>query len=96
MGQVKALVENGWVTLGGVVEYAFQRAEVERIVRNVRGVLGVTNNIEVKPRGAEATTAEHSQARNPAGSDSAVPGRELRRLSRNRASRRVSGPPVTS
>jgi osmotically-inducible protein OsmY len=48
--QVKAVVENGWVTLEGVVEYSFQRDEVERMVRNVRGVLGVTNNIEVRPR----------------------------------------------
>ena len=47
--QVKAVVENGWVTLEGVVEYSFQRDEVERMVRNVRGVLGVTNNIEVRP-----------------------------------------------
>ena len=59
MGQVKALVENGWVTLEGVVEYAFQRAEVERIIRNVRGVLGVTNNIEVKPRGAGRGPGEY-------------------------------------
>jgi osmotically-inducible protein OsmY len=50
MRHVKALVENGWVTLEGVVGYAFQRDEVERIVRNVRGVLGVTNNIEVNAR----------------------------------------------
>jgi osmotically-inducible protein OsmY len=48
-GRVHARVENGWVTLDGEVEYDFQRREVERMVRNVRGVIGVTDVITVKP-----------------------------------------------
>jgi osmotically-inducible protein OsmY len=48
-GQVKARVEHGWVTLEGAVDYSYQRDEVERMVRHVRGVVGVLNNIEVKP-----------------------------------------------
>jgi osmotically-inducible protein OsmY len=53
--RVKARVQRGWVTLEGTVDYAYQRHEVERMVRHVRGVLGVTNSIEVEPpaRGAE-------------------------------------------
>jgi osmotically-inducible protein OsmY len=49
---VQARVENGWVALEGEVDYEFQRHEVERMVRNVRGVIGVTNSILVKPAGS--------------------------------------------
>jgi osmotically-inducible protein OsmY len=48
-GRVKARVQNGLVTLEGTVDYAYQRDEVERMVRHVRDVLGVTNTIEVRP-----------------------------------------------
>ena len=47
--KVHARVANGWVTLEGEVEWEYQRHEVERMVRNVRGVLGVTDLITVKP-----------------------------------------------
>ena len=45
-----ARVQAGWVMLEGEVEWDYQRHEVERMVRNVRGVVGITNNILVKPR----------------------------------------------
>ena len=48
-GKVHARVEGGWVTLDGEVEWGFQRHEVERMVRQVRGVIGVTDTIVVKP-----------------------------------------------
>src|ERR1700683_1660239 len=48
-GKVHARVSNGWVTLEGEVEYEYQRHEVERMIRNVRGVAGVSNLITVKP-----------------------------------------------
>ena len=48
--RVKARVEHGWVTLEGVVDHAYERDEVERMVRHVRGVIGVTNSIEVRPK----------------------------------------------
>jgi osmotically-inducible protein OsmY len=47
--RVKARVQAGWVTLDGHVDYEYQRHEVERMVRNVRGVLGVTDTITVTP-----------------------------------------------
>ena len=47
--RVKARVQAGWVTLDGHVDYEYQRHEVERMVRNVDGVLGVTNTITVTP-----------------------------------------------
>jgi osmotically-inducible protein OsmY len=48
-GKVHARVQNGWVTLDGEVDYDYQRREVERMVRQVRGVTGVTDTITVKP-----------------------------------------------
>jgi osmotically-inducible protein OsmY len=48
-GKVHARVQNGWVTLDGEVDYDYQRREVERMVRQVRGVIGVTDTIMVKP-----------------------------------------------
>ena len=48
-GKVHARVSDGWVTLDGEVEYEYQRREVERMVRNVKGVVGVTDAITVKP-----------------------------------------------
>jgi osmotically-inducible protein OsmY len=48
-GRVQATVQNGWVTLEGRVDHDFQRREVERMVRNVRGVNGVINDVTVTP-----------------------------------------------
>lgn len=48
-GRVHARVEDGWVTLDGEVDYEFQRQEVERMVRQVRGVIGVTDTITIGP-----------------------------------------------
>ena len=42
-------MENGWVTLEGEVEHDYQPREVERMVRQVRGVTGVLDNIKVTP-----------------------------------------------
>ena len=44
------VVKNGWVTLEGEVEWNYQREAAERAVRRVRGVKGVSNKIELKPR----------------------------------------------
>jgi osmotically-inducible protein OsmY len=49
-GRVHARVEGSWVTLDGEVDHDYQRREVERMVRNVRGVLGVTDLITVRPQ----------------------------------------------
>jgi osmotically-inducible protein OsmY len=47
--KIKATVKTGWVTLEGTVDWQFQRNLAESAVKKLRGVLGVTNNIEVKP-----------------------------------------------
>ena len=48
--QIKVVVKNGWVTLEGEAEWNYQREAAERAVRRVKGVKGVTNKVELKPR----------------------------------------------
>lgn len=43
-------VSKGYVTLKGEVEWQFQKADAERVVRRLTGVKGVINSIAVKPR----------------------------------------------
>jgi osmotically-inducible protein OsmY len=47
--RVHATVEHGWVTLEGEVDHGYQRREVERMIRHVRGVTGVLDSITVRP-----------------------------------------------
>jgi osmotically-inducible protein OsmY len=48
--RTRVIVKKGWVTLEGEVEWNYQRTRAEDAVRRVRGIRGVTNSIEVKPR----------------------------------------------
>jgi osmotically-inducible protein OsmY len=48
--QIKVTVSNGWVTLRGEVAWEYQRREAERVVRNLPGVVGVSNLVVVKSR----------------------------------------------
>jgi osmotically-inducible protein OsmY len=48
--QIKVVVKNGWVTLEGEAEWNYQREAAERAVRRAKGVKGVTNKVELKPR----------------------------------------------
>jgi osmotically-inducible protein OsmY len=57
-GKVHARVQHGWVTLDGEVDYDYQRREVERVVRQVRGVTGVTDTITVRPPVSPAQVQE--------------------------------------
>jgi osmotically-inducible protein OsmY len=43
-------VNNGWLTLTGYVDWNYQRIAAERSVRDLSGVVGVTNSIAVTPR----------------------------------------------
>jgi osmotically-inducible protein OsmY len=47
-------VENGWVTVSGMVDRPYQRTCAESDARSVPGVLGVTNQIRL----AQAQVAE--------------------------------------
>ena len=46
--RVKLTVEKGWVTLTGDLDWNFQRRAVERMVRPLKGVVGITDNIQLK------------------------------------------------
>ena len=49
---IKIVVKNGWVTLEGQVEWQYQRQTAENAVRRIKGVKGVSNLIQLKPRAA--------------------------------------------
>lgn len=44
------MVEKGWVSLEGQVDWAYQRNAAEKAVQGLLGVVGVHNRIRVKPR----------------------------------------------
>jgi len=48
--RVLVMVASGWVRLEGTVDWQFQKQSAEQAVRNLMGVRGVTNRIEVAPR----------------------------------------------
>jgi osmotically-inducible protein OsmY len=47
-GAVRPTVSNGWVTLTGNVAWNFQREAAESSIRNLSGVIGVTDEITLK------------------------------------------------
>jgi osmotically-inducible protein OsmY len=58
---IKVVVKNGWVTLEGQVEWQYQRSTAETAVRRIKGVKGVSNLIQLKPRAAPAEIKEKIQ-----------------------------------
>lgn len=48
--RVKIKIEKGWVTLRGDVDWRFQKQAAEADLRNLFGVMGVSNAIEVRPK----------------------------------------------
>ena len=47
---VQIRVEDGWVTLEGMVEWQFQRQDAHNVVAHLLGVKGVSNMITLKPQ----------------------------------------------
>lgn len=47
-GTVQVKVQMGWVTLTGKVEWFYQRNAASNAVRDLAGVVGVTNQIEIR------------------------------------------------
>lgn len=48
--RIKVKVEKGWVTLSGEVDWHFQKADAEKSMRRLSGVMGIANLITLKPR----------------------------------------------
>jgi osmotically-inducible protein OsmY len=51
---VRVTVDKGWIMLSGEVDWAFQRRAAEEAVRNLIGVIGVSNKITLKYRATPA------------------------------------------
>jgi osmotically-inducible protein OsmY len=47
--KIKVLVDKGWVTLEGTLDWQYQKNSAERCVRNLMGVIGVRDHITIKP-----------------------------------------------
>lgn len=72
---VKVKVENGWITLEGQLEYNYQKDAAKDAVKNLIGVLGVSNNITLKPtteEKAEKADIESALKRNWSIYDNAI------------------------
>ena len=48
--KIKVTARHGVITLEGTVDWQYQKALAEAAVKKLKGVIGVINNIEVKPR----------------------------------------------
>lgn len=47
--RLRATVVDGWVHLGGEVEWQYEKDAAERVVRNITGVRGITDSVRVSP-----------------------------------------------
>jgi osmotically-inducible protein OsmY len=48
--RIKVVLNNGWVTLEGELEWNYQKERAEEAVRHIKGVKGVMNMIMLKPK----------------------------------------------
>ena len=48
--KLKVVVNSGWVTIEGIVDWQFQKVAAEQALRCLVGVCGITNNIALEPR----------------------------------------------
>ena len=54
-GHIKVMVEGGWVTLTGEVMWEYQRRTAVTLIRYLRGVTGVSNQIHVKAQASSSS-----------------------------------------
>jgi len=74
-GTVKVTVRDGWITLDGELEWAYQKTAAEDAARHLAGVKGVGNMITIKPRVSATdieTSIERAFARNGQLDDDAI------------------------
>jgi osmotically-inducible protein OsmY len=60
--RVKVMVEHGWVTLSGELDWDYQRDQAMKAVRPLTGVLGVTNQMSLKPQVAPSNITQRIQS----------------------------------
>jgi len=56
--RIEVVVENGWITLSGDVDWWYQKDAAGDTVRNLLGVRGLSNNIAIAPRTPIAVNAQ--------------------------------------
>jgi osmotically-inducible protein OsmY len=61
-GHIKVMVENGWVTLTGEVMWEYQRRTAAHLIRYLRGVMGVINQVNVKYQASSNTIKSDIEA----------------------------------
>jgi osmotically-inducible protein OsmY len=59
---VKIMVENGWITLSGEVDWEYQRQAAVRAVRYLIGVTGVSDQITIKAKVASSAVKSDIEA----------------------------------
>jgi len=47
-GKILVTVDNGWISLDGVVDWQYQRTAAEDAIKYLTGVRGISNNVTVK------------------------------------------------
>lgn len=57
--KVQVSVHNGWVTLTGKLEWNYQKTGAADAIRNLDGVVGITNNIVLAPRPTSVDVKKH-------------------------------------
>jgi osmotically-inducible protein OsmY len=57
--RVKVEVEDGWVTVSGMVDLPYQKSCAEMDARGIPGVAGVTNEIRVAAEALETPPLSH-------------------------------------
>lgn len=56
--RIRIAVADGWVTLEGEVDWAFQRREAEAAIQSLAGVVGLTNLVTIRQPAIAAATLE--------------------------------------
>lgn len=57
--KITVTVHNGWVTLSGKVDWNYQKTSAADAIRDVKGVVGITNKIELKARPTSLDVKKH-------------------------------------
>lgn len=57
--KVHVTVGNGWVTLTGQLEWNYQKTGAAEAIRNLHGVVGIVNKIELTPRPTSVDVKKH-------------------------------------
>ena len=59
---IKVKAENGWITLSGEAEWDYQRQSAKDAVRSLLGVVGVSDEISIKPKASMTTVKSEIEA----------------------------------